>query len=136
MTSLGEYIAETTSAPAPVRRKAANKLGRLGPQIDASNVGYQLLQKAGWQEGQGIGAYQQGRAIPLAAYHQQARHGIGAGDSKEAPRAARKRPGQQPQALDIANNHAKKRQKHAQPVPHVSENPTMKRQRHQQVSLC
>ena len=135
MTALGEYIAESKTTPAPVRRKNATKPDRLGPQIAASNVGYQLLQKAGWQEGQGVGANQQGRAIPLAAYHQQARHGIGAGESSEASRAGRKRPSQQPQALD-ANSPAKKRKADAQPVPDVPEDPTVKRQRHQQVSYC
>ena len=34
-------------------------------KLDASNKGYALLQKSGWQEGQGLGANQDGRLNPV-----------------------------------------------------------------------
>lgn len=136
MTALGEYIAEANSGSPPGIRKLQSSKDRLGPQITASNVGYQLLQKAGWQEGQGIGIHQQGRPIPLSAYHQQARHGIGAGNkqangthAQHKPRRKRKVDGSslRPEDVDQA------KQTKQQPVPDVPEDPTVKRQRHQQV---
>ncbi|DBA80054.1 TPA: hypothetical protein ACH3X2_007544 [Trebouxia sp. C0005] len=137
MTALGEYVAEANSAadPAPVSRKPASATNRLGPQISSSNVGYQLLQKAGWQEGQGIGINQQGRPIPLSAYHQQARHGIGA-DNKPANAAhAHRRTGSK--RTDSSSGHAytmhQLKQKEQQPVPDVPEDPVVKKQRHQQI---
>lgn len=45
--------------------------------IDRSNIGFQLLQKAGWQEGKGIGAQEQGMATPLQASHNKGSLGLG-----------------------------------------------------------
>ena len=137
MTALGEYVAEGSSSSVPVNRKAAKQRpDRLGPQIAASNVGYQLLQKAGWSEGQGIGANQQGRPVPLAAYHQQARQGIGANTTAEHAAHGQKRSSRQDEASASGKQAAAKgnRQKPAQPVPDVPEELEVKRQRHQQVS--
>ena len=136
MTALGEYIAEDNSTSAPISRKTAKQRpDRLGPQIATSNVGYQLLQKAGWQEGQGIGANQQGRPVPLAAYHQQARQGIGANAAAESVSTRHKRPGRQAKSTSADCNAGESKQKGAQPVPDVPEEPEVKRQRHQQVRL-
>jgi hypothetical protein len=136
MTALGEYVAEGNSKPAPISRKPASASNRLGPQISSSNVGYQLLQKAGWQEGQGIGINQQGRAIPLSAYHQQARHGIGA-DDKPANAAHSQRKPSSKRKANSSSGHAdtmhQVKQNEQQPVPDVPEDPTVKKQRHQQV---
>ena len=136
MTALGEYVAEANSKPAPVSRKLASASSRLGPQISSSNVGYQLLQKAGWQEGQGIGINQQGRPIPLSAYHQQARHGIGA-DNKPANAAHVQRKTSSKRKADSSIGHADSmrqvKQNEQQPVPDVPEDPNVKKQRHQQV---
>ena len=75
ITSLDEYTAVpscTAAGLGPATVPPSGPPARLGPQIGISNVGYQLLKKAGWQEGQGLGSSQQGRSTPLAAYHQQA----------------------------------------------------------------
>lgn len=136
MTALGEYIAEVnTLSVTPRHMNAQPSSHKLGPQIATSNVGYQLLQKAGWAEGQGLGRNQQGRPIPLGAYHQQARQGIGVGTTQ---------PGHPQHSLDstskrgrasAGDDKAKKpQQKQQLPVPHVPEDPQVKRQRHQQVS--
>uniref|UniRef100_A0A383WLP1 G-patch domain-containing protein n=1 Tax=Tetradesmus obliquus TaxID=3088 RepID=A0A383WLP1_TETOB len=45
--------------------------------IDRSNVGYQLLQKAGWREGSGLGRQQQGMAAPLQLQPQKGSKGLG-----------------------------------------------------------
>mmetsp|Transcript_37628 Transcript_37628/g.83774 ORF Transcript_37628/g.83774 Transcript_37628/m.83774 type:complete len:324 (-) Transcript_37628:153-1124(-) len=45
--------------------------------IAADNVGYRLLKKAGWQEGAGLGASEQGRKAPVPAWLQQGNRGIG-----------------------------------------------------------
>jgi len=45
--------------------------------IDRSNVGYKLLAKSGWQEGQGLGAQQQGMAAPLQVVPQKGNLGLG-----------------------------------------------------------
>ncbi|DBB05130.1 TPA: hypothetical protein ACH3X3_010386 [Trebouxia sp. C0006] len=136
MTALGEYVAEANSKPAPVSRKLASASSRLGPQISSSNVGYQLLQKAGWQEGQGIGINQQGRPIPLSAYHQQARHGIGA-DNKPANAAHVQRKTSSKRKADSSSGHADSmrqvKQNEQQPVPDVPEDPNVRKQRHQQI---
>lgn len=136
MTALGKYVAEANSKPAPASRKPASASNRLGPQISSSNVGYQLLQKAGWQEGQGIGINQQGRPVPLSAYHQQARHGIGA-DDKPANAAHVQRKTSSKRKADSSSGHAdtmhQVEQKEQQPVPDVPEDANVKRQRHQQV---
>jgi hypothetical protein len=45
--------------------------------IDRGNVGYQLLQKAGWREGSGLGRQEQGMAAPLQVQPQKGNKGIG-----------------------------------------------------------
>lgn len=45
--------------------------------IDRGNLGYKLLSKAGWQEGQGLGASEQGIAAPLAVTHHKGNTGLG-----------------------------------------------------------
>lgn len=45
--------------------------------ISKHNVGYQLLRKAGWKEGTGLGAQQQGRRQPLAPAAVQGQVGLG-----------------------------------------------------------
>lgn len=77
ITSLDEYTAVPSSTSTAAQTASYPPSGpptRLGPQIGSSNVGYRLLKQAGWQEGQGLGSSQQGRSVPLAAYHQQASH--------------------------------------------------------------
>ena len=78
--------------------------------------GLQLLQKAGWQEGLGLGAHGQGRLNPIPAWLQAGRTGIGMASAQPAaapqPRtrsqaaatqlqqsAADGRPQEQPQAV-------------------------------------
>jgi hypothetical protein len=55
---------------------AANAASTKRP-IDRKNLGYQLLSKAGWQEGQGLGAKEQGRAAPLAVSYHKGSSGLG-----------------------------------------------------------
>ena len=77
ITSLDGYTAvpsSTSTAAQTASHPPSAPPTRLGPQIGSSNVGYRLLKQAGWQEGQGLGSSQQGRSIPLAAYHQQVSH--------------------------------------------------------------
>ena len=45
----------------------------------------QLLQKAGWKEGSGLGAQEQGIAAPIAAWYQSGRMGIGIGATPPQP---------------------------------------------------
>lgn len=74
ITSLDDYTSlasSTATGGGPPAQTPAGPSARLGPQIGSANVGYQLLKRAGWQEGQGLGSSQQGRSIPLAAFHQQ-----------------------------------------------------------------
>lgn len=57
--------------------------GRRGPQegvrygIARTNLGFQLLKKAGWTEGSGLGAQEQGMAEPVAAFQQKGNLGLG-----------------------------------------------------------
>ena len=135
MTALGEYIAENSTGSAP-SRKGGTHTGshRLGPQITSSNVGYQLLQKAGWTEGQGLGSNQQGQPIPLGAYHQQARQGIGTSTKQAENQPCRHdNSSKHPRPVDNVDRGKSARQK--LPVPDVPEDPQVKRQRHQQVCL-
>ena len=70
---------QSYQAPAgPVTRERAQRQAappRLA--IASSNVGYQLLKKAGWTEGQGIGLKEQGDQEPLQAHMQQGNLGLG-----------------------------------------------------------
>jgi hypothetical protein len=45
--------------------------------IDRGNVGYQLLQKAGWREGSGLGREEQGMSAPLQVQPQKGNKGLG-----------------------------------------------------------
>jgi hypothetical protein len=45
--------------------------------IDRGNVGYQLLQKAGWREGSGLGREEQGMSAPLQVQLQKGNKGLG-----------------------------------------------------------
>ena len=45
----------------------------------------QMLQKAGWQAGEGLGAKQQGITTPLPAWHQAGREGLGAQQPADTP---------------------------------------------------
>jgi hypothetical protein len=47
------------------------------PAINSSNVGFKLLKKAGWQEGTGLGASNQGPKEPLQLPVQVATTGLG-----------------------------------------------------------
>lgn len=135
MTSLGEYIAEAdTMTVTPRHGNAQPSSHQLGPQILTSNVGYQLLQRAGWVEGQGLGRNQQGRPIPLGAYHQQARQGIGVSTKRaEHPQQSLHSTSKRRRASE-SNDPARRLQpKQQMPVPHVADDPQVKRQRHQQV---
>lgn len=58
----------------------------VGPSLDygipSDNVGFQLLRKAGWQPGAGLGAESQGRRMPLEQSQQKGRQGLGAPTAK------------------------------------------------------
>ncbi|CAD7704727.1 unnamed protein product [Ostreobium quekettii] len=45
--------------------------------LKADNVGYSLLKKAGWTEGTGLGPDGQGRQVPVKAWVQKGRRGVG-----------------------------------------------------------
>lgn len=62
--------------PAPAAVPPAARSSRLRP-LDCSNIGFQLLSKAGWQEGQGLGANEQGMAAPLAVSYHKGNTGLG-----------------------------------------------------------
>ncbi|XP_020276301.1 G patch domain and ankyrin repeat-containing protein 1 homolog isoform X2 [Asparagus officinalis] len=51
--------------------------------IDSSNVGFQLLKKAGWKEGTGLGVSEQGRLEPLPTYVKTNKRGLGAEKTTE-----------------------------------------------------
>lgn len=47
------------------------------PGISENNIGYKLLRKAGWVEGKGLGAKEQGCKTPIRAWQQSGKEGIG-----------------------------------------------------------
>eukprot|EP00873_Tetraselmis_striata_P001893 jgi/Tetstr1/422157/TSEL_013011.t1 len=49
--------------------------------VSKDSIGFKLLKKAGWKEGRGLGAAQQGVAKPLDAWHNKGKRGIGAADN-------------------------------------------------------
>jgi hypothetical protein len=71
--------------PAPGGAQQQQQQERRVPQegikysIARSNVGYRLLKKAGWTEGAGLGAQEQGVAEPVAAWQQKGNLGLGFG---------------------------------------------------------
>jgi predicted ATP-dependent protease len=86
-------------------------------------VGYKLLRKAGWQEGTGLGATEQGRLVPIVPVQQQGKKGIGK-DRRQHSFAEGNR---QRQDKQESKPHPKDL-----PVPLVLEDPEVKRKRHQQ----
>lgn len=66
------------TAPEPLSRNLAAAAGPM-PQygISRGNVGFRLLQKAGWKEGKGLGRDEQGLQIPLEKSSQVGRQGLG-----------------------------------------------------------
>ncbi|KAH7331621.1 hypothetical protein KP509_20G043600 [Ceratopteris richardii] len=46
--------------------------------LTSSNVGFRLLQKAGWKEGSGLGASEQGRLEPVDVFIKYDKRGLGA----------------------------------------------------------
>ncbi len=50
---------------------------RAGPRLSGDNIGYRLLQRAGWKEGHGLGSQEQGRIAPLDAVRNPGVRGIG-----------------------------------------------------------
>ncbi|MCO5584365.1 hypothetical protein L7F22_038291 [Adiantum nelumboides] len=46
--------------------------------LTASNVGFRLLQKAGWREGSGLGVSEQGRLEPVDVFVKNDKRGLGA----------------------------------------------------------
>ena len=100
-------------------------------------MGFQLLQKAGWRSGQGLGAAEQGQTEPLAAWHQQGRAGIGVGSAPQL-NAAGKRAGSGAQGSEQQQQQqqvSEKQRKRKQPVPDVPEEFDTKVRRHQQVGV-
>ncbi|KAK9807748.1 hypothetical protein WJX72_007944 [[Myrmecia] bisecta] len=104
---------------------------RPGQQADlpTNNIGFKLLKQAGWREGTGLGAAEQGRLQPIQAWQQHGRAGIGV--RLEA---------QPPQQHPLANNQprppkttAGKKRKGLQPIPTVEDDPGVKLQRVRQV---
>lgn len=53
--------------------------------ITSSNKGFQLLKKAGWTEGTGLGAYEQGRLEPIEPDVKKNKRGLGAEKKKKKP---------------------------------------------------
>lgn len=86
-----QEIAIQPPAASLAQQAEQGQQGRRAPQegvrygIARSNVGFQLLKKAGWTEGSGLGAKEQGMAEPLAAFQQKGNLGLG-----YAPKPARK----------------------------------------------
>lgn len=59
------------------QRWAPREGGAVRYGITRSNVGFQLLKKAGWREGAGLGAQEQGMAEPVPAFQQKGNVGLG-----------------------------------------------------------
>ncbi|KAL4420472.1 hypothetical protein ABPG75_010128 [Micractinium tetrahymenae] len=71
--------------------RAPQEVVRYG--IARSNVGFQLLKKAGWREGAGLGAQEQGMAEPVAPFQQKGNLGLGF-----APKQPKAKQGEKPTA--------------------------------------
>ncbi|KAF6262142.1 hypothetical protein COO60DRAFT_675402 [Scenedesmus sp. NREL 46B-D3] len=70
--------AGSTAAAAAAHPAAPGASGSSSKRaIDRGNVGYQLLQKAGWREGSGLGRQEQGMAAPLQVQPQKGSKGLG-----------------------------------------------------------
>ena len=125
----------TAKGQSPARATSGQKHQQLGE----SNVGFQLLQKAGWRSGQGLGASEQGQTEPLAAWHQQGRAGIGVGSAPQltasGKQAGSSGQGSAQQQQQQAAEKQKKQLKRKQPVPDVPEEFESKVRRHQQVGV-
>ena len=79
--------------------QAVKKEAALG--IPSSNVGYRLLKKAGWREGSGIGAQEQGRQQPLEP--ELVRGSAGLGYERKVERRKRQQPAadNRPKAMKV-----------------------------------
>jgi len=57
--------------------RAARRHRASARSIDASNVGFRMLQKAGWKEGEGLGKHGSGATEPLVVFKKRTRRGVG-----------------------------------------------------------
>jgi hypothetical protein len=118
--------------------------------ISRRNVGYQLLQKAGWTEGTGLGAQEQGRREPLAPAAVRGQAGLGfqpGGPGRRGQKAggAAAQPGQQPGQQQGGREEGKSTSQEAQqqqpkrplpPDPLEKEDKETKLKRVKQVQQC
>lgn len=114
--------------------------------IARSNVGYQLLKRAGWREGAGLGAQEQGMAEPVAPLQQKGNLGLGFAPKQpkakhsQAPADGGGAAGQVPGASGGggggagAHGHAEKRALPADPLDKEDQETKVKRVR--QVGVC
>ncbi|PXF47106.1 hypothetical protein BWQ96_03048 [Gracilariopsis chorda] len=66
------------SSRAPGRSKRnRGRMNTVEQRVDQNNVGYGMLERMGWREGQGLGAQQHGLREPLEAEHRRTRAGLG-----------------------------------------------------------
>jgi hypothetical protein len=95
----------STSQPAAASASASASAGGTGARkpppprgtlrltsapIGRGNIGYSLLQKAGWVEGKGIGAREQGIVEPLDPFANPGRKGVGAAAVEHSGRGRRR----------------------------------------------
>jgi hypothetical protein len=60
------------------RHREGDVVGKAAPRLNGSNVGFRLLEKMGWSEGEVIGASTNGLEVPLVAVIKTTKLGLGA----------------------------------------------------------
>lgn len=86
------------------RRKGEDAYERVGEPVEQpvkygigkANIGYKLLERAGWSEGQGLGAGNQGMQEPLKAEAHKGRRGLGAASKRRGPQGPAAQPAPSP----------------------------------------
>ena len=92
-SSRGAGATSTEQAGAPSSAWGAGAIPRAARRhrasarsIDASNVGFRMLQKAGWKEGEGLGKHGTGATEPLVVFKKRTRRGVGGRERRVARR--------------------------------------------------
>lgn len=124
-SSRGAGATSTEQAGAPSSAWGAGAIPRAARRhrasarsIDASNVGFRMLQKAGWKEGEGLGKHGTGATEPLVVFKKRTRRGVGGesgasrvvvgeGDPDERPPGAAAGAGAEAPAEDPASKTAR-----------------------------
>lgn len=121
----GGAASTTTAKPTSPEHLPPQPPANAGPMplygIPRANIGFQLLQKAGWKEGTGLGRDEQGLQMPLEKSSQIGRQGLGNSTAKHYVSKQRQQEQQQQQQGVSAKDKSRRQQQLDELLEHKAE---------------